>query len=456
MTADSGTQAGPARGRDASAARTGSSGHGRAGATTRRTGPAPAGPDPDDLDDPVRAAVATAYAEEWGRVLATLIRLTGDWELAEECVQEAFARALERWPDDGVPERPGAWLTTTARNRAVDVHRRRVREEAKLREAATAAPGGAPADGGVDTDDRLRLIYTCCHPALPLEARVALTLRTLAGLSTAEIARAFLVSERTMGQRLFRARSRIRNAGIGFRVPPPHRLAERTGGVLAVLYLLFNEGYAPTGGPGPVRRELTAEAIRLTRLLVGLAPGEPEPEGLLALMLLHDARHAARTDAAGETVPLDAQDRSRWDHDATAEGLAVLDRALHRRRPGPYQIQAAIAACHATAATAADTDWPQIALLYAELAKHTPGPVVELNRAVAVGMAEGPDAGLRLLDALEGALPGYHLLPAARADHLRRLGRRREAAAAYEAALALASAPADRRFLSRRLAEVGP
>ncbi|HEU5108326.1 MAG TPA: sigma-70 family RNA polymerase sigma factor, partial [Micromonosporaceae bacterium] len=309
------------------------------------------------------AAVADAFAQEWGRVVATLIRLTGDWALAEECVQDAFARALERWPADGVPRNPGAWLTTAARNRALDRLRRGAVEAAKLRElAALPDPGAADvADPSGVPDDRLRLIFTCCHPALALDARVALTLRTLAGLTTAEIARAFLVPEATMAQRLVRAKRKIRNAGIPYRVPPAHLLPERTAGVLAVLYLLFNEGYAAAAGDDLVRRSLCDEAIRLGRLLVGLMPDEPEARGLLALMLLHHARRDARMDEAGDLVTLERQDRSRWDRDEISEGVRVLRRALEAERPGPYQLQAAIAACHATAPDPAATDWAEIA-----------------------------------------------------------------------------------------------
>jgi RNA polymerase sigma-70 factor, ECF subfamily len=405
----------------------------------------------------VESAVVDVFRAECGRIVATLIRLTGDWDLAEECVQDAFAQALERWPRDGVPRRPGAWLTTAARNRALDRLRRSANEAVKLREAVDVFPPDEPADddSGI-ADDRLRLIFTCCHPALPLEARVALTLRTLAGLTTAEIARAFLVPEATMAKRLVRAKQKIRNAGIPYRVPPAHLLPERTGGVLAVLYLLFNEGYAASAGADLVRLGLCDEAIRLTTTLTALMPDEPEAVGLLALMLMHDARRAARQDAAGELVPLELQDRARWDADKIAKGVTLLDAALRRARPGTYQVQAAIVACHVTARVAADTDWAQIAQLYGELMKLTPTAVVELNRAVAVAMADGPEAGLALVDALDasGTLPDYYLLPATRADLLRRLDRRAEAAVAYQEALALAPTDVERRYLDRRLREV--
>jgi RNA polymerase sigma-70 factor (ECF subfamily) len=407
----------------------------------------------------VEAAVTRAFREEWGQIVATLIRVTGDWDLAEECAQDAFAQALQRWPRDGIPRRPGAWLTTTARNRATDRLRREAVGAAKLRQAAmVTVPDGpdedATAVSGVP-DDRLRLMFTCCHPALAFEARVALTLRTLAGLTTAEIARAFLVSEEAMSKRLVRAKRKIRNAGIPYRVPPAHLLGERTASVLGVLYLLFNEGYTASAGADLVRQNLTAEAIRLARLLAQLLPDEPEALGLLALMLLHDARQATRLDAAGELVTLEDQDRTHWDVGEITEGEQVLEAARRQARPGPYQVQAAIAACHATAPTVADTDWAQIAALYGQLSRLVPSAVVELNRAVAVGMRDGPAAGLALVEQLQasGELAGYHLLPATRADLLRRLHRRDEAALAYREALELASTDAERRYLTRRLTE---
>jgi RNA polymerase sigma-70 factor (ECF subfamily) len=404
--------------------------------------------------------VASAFKGEWGRIVATVIRQTGDWDLAEECAQEAFAEALRRWPADGVPTRPGAWLTTVAKNRAIDRLRRERRRAQLLEESSVLETEVAEMDDGIDEceieDDRLRLIFTCCHPALALEARVALTLRTLAGLTTAEIARAFLVPEPTMAKRLVRAKAKIAGAGIPYRVPPAHLLPERTGGVLAVLYLLFNEGYAASGGPDLIRARLCDEAIRLARALRALMPDEPEAAGLLALMLFHHARRRARLDAAGDLVTLEDQDRGLWDGEEIGQANAVLAGALRHGRPGPYQLQAAIARCHTDAADAAETDWAQIASLYELLAGIVPSPVVALNQAVAIAMSRGPDAGLEIIGQLEssGQLEDYHLLHATRADLLRRLGRLAEAADAYRRALALVRSDSERRFLTRRLDEV--
>ena len=404
---------------------------------------------------PLSDDIARVFRDQRQHALATLIRLLGDWDVAEEALQEAFEAAIVQWPEAGVPAEPRAWLVRTARYKGIDRVRRRVRFEEKRAQLAAETSEVAP-DVGDEADDpiddRLRLIFPCCHPPLAREAQVALTLRTLCGLSTEEIARAFLTPATTMAQRLVRAKSKIRDAAIPYRVPPPGEWPERVDAVLAVLYLVFNEGYAATSGDELVRRELSAEAIRLGRLLAQLSPAV-DVLGLLALLLLTDARRDARATAAGDLVLLEEQDRTSWDRAQLDEGLALVERALRSGPPGPYALQAAIAAVHAQAAQAQDTDWPQIVALYDRLLALVPTPVVALNRAVAVAMAEGPAAALPLVDALAAApeLRGYHLLPAARADLLRRLGRRDEAAAAYREALALVGNEPERRFLQRRL-----
>jgi len=396
----------------------------------------------------VAEAVDRAYRDDTGRAVATLIRVTHDFDLAEEAWQEACEQALRTWPQRGVPRDPTAWLFTAARNRAID----RLRRERVGREKTAAAMQIAELEAMGDDmheipDDRLRLLFTCCHPSLALDARVALTLRTVAGLTTREIARAFLVPEPTLGQRLTRAKRKIRDAGIPYVVPPREALPDRLDGVRAVVYLVFNEGYEATEGE-LIRTDLCAEAIRLARLLDHLIPDEPESRGLLALLLLQHARRAARTDDAGDLITLEDQDRSRWDHELIDEGLALVEESAS----GTYQLQAAIAACHDRAPRPEDTDWAQIASLYDELQRVRPSPVIALNRAVAVAMADGPDAGLRLLDPLADDLDQYHHFHAARADLLRRAGREPEAADAYDRALALVGNDAERRYLERRRA----
>jgi RNA polymerase sigma-70 factor (ECF subfamily) len=412
--------------------------------------------------DDLKRAVEIVFRRESGRIIAGLIRVSGSFDLAEEAMQDAFTTALERWPAQGVPDNPGAWITAVAHRKLIDYARRastrRDKEDQLLYEVTPARMDVQPipdADEMNFPDDRLRLIFTCCHPALNAEAQVALTLRTLGGLTTPEIARAFLVPEPTLAQRLVRAKRKIQDARIPYVVPPPDLLSERLASVRAVIYLIFNEGYSASSGDSLIRRELCVEAIRLARTLCELMADEAENLGLLALMLLHDSRRDARVNAAGELVPLEEQDRSLWDRERIREGLELVDRALRLARIGPYQLQAAIVALHAEAETAAETDWSQIAALYRILERMHPTPIVALNHAVAVALSDGLDVGLAMIDKLGSAeaMDSYHLYHAARADILRRLGRPRESAQAYRQALALTANAVERRYLTRRLAE---
>lgn len=409
---------------------------------------------------PLHEFLDSIYRAESGYILATLIRLLGDFDLAEDAMQDAFAAALDRWPQDGVPANPRAWLVSTGRFKAIDALRRRTRFDAAQEmiavELETESGAAASGDDGSVEDNRLRLIFTCCHPALAPEARVALTLREVCGLTTEEIARAFLMTAPTLAQRIVRAKAKIRDARIPYEVPSLGELPDRLNAVLQVVYLVFSEGYATSSGTSLTRADLSAEAIRLGRLLLELAP-EPEVMGLLALMLLHDSRRAARASSTGELVLLEDQDRSLWNRQQIAEGVKLVEQALLSRRFGPYTLQAAIAAVHSEASEAASTDWPQIVALYSVLARAEPSPVVELNRAVAVAMRDGPEAGLALIDAIfaRGDLTNYALAHSAQADLCRRLDRRAEARSAYERALTLTRLEPERRFLEKRLRELG-
>lgn len=413
--------------------------------------------------DDLKEAMDLVFRQESGRIVASLIRVSGSFDLAEEAMQDAFASALARWPAQGLPDNPAAWITAVAHRKLIDYSRRnrtrRDKEDDLVRETKTASRCNNAADDVAEMnfpDDRLRLIFTCCHPALSTEAQVALTLRTLGGLTTPEIARAFLLPEPTLAQRLVRAKRKIQDAKIPYVVPPEHMLPERLASVQAVIYLIFNEGYAASSGDSLVRRELCAEAIRLGRTLCALMPQEGENLGLLAMMLLHDSRRDARVNSEGELILLEEQDRSTWDRGQIREGLQLAERALRLGRNGPYQLQAAIAAVHSEAITAAQTDWKQIAALYAELGRVYPSAIVELNHAVAVALSEGLETGLGLIDQLgaSGQLDSYHFYHAARADILRRLRRPQEALEAYHRALALTANAVERRYLRRRLAEL--
>jgi RNA polymerase sigma-70 factor (ECF subfamily) len=421
-------------------------------------------PSPEQIGVQIRELVDSLYRVDSGRILATLIRLLGDFDLAEEAMHEAFATALSLWPSSGVPGNPRPWLISTARFKAIDTLRRRARFDASQDELvryleAQSSSGGSNKEGSNEDDlledDRLRLIFTCCHPSLPPEARVALTLREVCGLTTEEIAKAFLTTPRTLAQRIVRAKAKIRETPIPYEVPTPQELPERLGAVLHVIYLVFNEGYSAAAGVEVTRAELTGEAIRLGRLLTELRP-DPEVIGLLALMLLQESRHAARTSPTGELILLENQDRSLWNREQIAEGVALLEKAMKSRRFGAYTLQAAIAAVHAEAESTAATDWRQIVALYDQLLRMQPSPVVQLNRAVAIAMCDGPEAGLAQIDAAleHGELANYYLAHSARADMYRRLGRTAEARASYEKALALTQQEPERQFLQERIRQL--